>query len=99
MRFFNTIKRRLLCLIERIKLSEHDYERMKIRAEKYDNMMSTIKYDTELKWINAEDRYGNIILRYPYEKTIACNVDIKQMLEYGGIYIDTDIVKINVTGL
>lgn len=92
---FNVIKRKLICLIERIKLSESDYMIMKSESQMYKSMMSAIKcgLNTDYEDIKINDC---IIQRIPKSKTMVVNVDVWQMLANGGIIFDKNTVKLNV---
>lgn len=94
----DVIKRKLLCLIERIKLSEDDYRMIKVKAEMYDDMMSTIEYDVNTEYVEAKDNQGCTIVKIPKSTTMVCNVDIEQMLANGGVTFDKNRVKINIIG-
>ena len=96
---FNVMKRKILCLIERLKLSEHNYRVMKVKAKMYDDMISTIKYDINTEYEEAKDKTGCVLVRIPKSISMVCNVDVEQMLANGGITFDKNRVKINVIGL
>lgn len=93
---FKTLKRKLLCLFERIKLSELDYKNIKTKAQLYDNMMSTIDFKINNESEDIKDKDGNIIYRFPKSKTANMNIDIMKMLNAGGITFELDAVKLNV---
>lgn len=93
---FKTLKRKLLCLFERIKLSELDYKNIKTKAQLYDNMMSTIDFKIDNESEDIKDKDGNIIYRFPKSKTANMNIDIMKMLNAGGITFELDVVKLNV---
>ena len=93
---FKTLKKKLLCLFERIKLSELDYKNIKTKAQLYDNMMSTIDFKIDNESEDIKDKDGNIIYRFPKSKTANMNIDIMKMLNAGGITFELDAVKLNV---
>ena len=90
------LKRKLLCLFERIRLPESDYKNIKSKAQMYDNMMSTIDFNLNTVSEDIKDKDGNIIYRFPKSKTANMNIDIMGMLKAGGVTFDLDAVKLNV---
>lgn len=90
------LKRKLLCLFERIRLSESDYKNIKSKAQMYDNMMSTIDFNLNTELEDIKDKDGNIIYRFPKSKTANMNIDIVEMFKAGGVTFDLDAVKLNV---
>lgn len=91
-----TLKRKLLCLFERIRLSEIDYKNIQLKAKMYDNMMSTINFDINTKTEDITDRDGNLIYRIPKSKTVNMDIDMMKMLKAGGVTFDLDAVKLNI---
>lgn len=98
MKFFNKLKRKIHCLIERIKLSESDYVTMKTRAQMYKAMMSTIKYSSSPEYEDVKDSLGCLITTIPKAKTATVHINITEMLAEGGITFNKNVVKIDVTG-
>ena len=96
---FNVFKRKLLCLIERIKLSELDYGLMKAKSQMYDGMMSTIKCDINSEYEDVTNKQGNTVMRFEKSRTMTMNVNVVEMLAEGGITFDMNAVKLNVTGI
>lgn len=95
----NALKRKLLCLIERIKLSESEYRAMKAKSQMYDGMMSSIKWNTYMKEEEVKNNNGDIIWMLPKEKTVTMEIDIVDMLANGGITFDKNAVELKVTGI
>ena len=90
------LKRKLLCLFERIRLSELDYKNIKSKAQMYDNMMSTVVFNFNTVSEDIKDKDGNIIYRFPKSKTANIDIDIVEMLKAGGVTFDLNAVKLNV---
>jgi hypothetical protein len=99
MKFFNKLKRKIHCLIERIKLSESDYVAMKTQSQMYKAMMSTIKYDLSSEYEDIKDASGYLITTIPKAKTATAHINITEMLAEGGIIFNKNVVKLDVTGL
>lgn len=95
---FNVFKRKLLCLIERIKLSESDYRLMKTESQTHKKMMSTIKFNIDSEYEDVTDNQGDTIMRLEKLRTMTIDIDITEMLAEGGIVFDKNVVKLNVTG-
>ncbi len=95
---FNTLKRKLLCLIERIKLSENSYRTMLVKARMYDGMISCVDAKVEIQYTEATDESGFVYTSVPKSKTYQLNVDIWQMLAEGGIRLDKRFVNLQVDG-
>lgn len=91
-----TLKRKILCIFERIRLSESDYKNIKLKAQLYDNMMSTIDFNINNESEDIKDKDGNIIYRFPKSKTANMDIDIVEMIKAGGVTFDLDAVKLNV---
>lgn len=91
-----TLKKKILCLFERIRLSESDYKNIKLKAQLYDNMMSTIDFNINNESEDIKDKDGNIIYRFPKSKTANMNIDMMKMLKAGGVTFDLDAVKLNI---
>lgn len=98
MKFFNKIKRKIHCLLERIKLSEHDYLSMKAQSQMYKAMMATIKHSSSADYEDIKDADGNLIQKLLIGKTVKLDIDIVELLAEGGITFDKNAVKLNVTG-
>ena len=99
MKIFNKLKIKISCLIERIKLSESDYRTMKARAQMYEAMMSTIRYNTEREYEPVYDTCGVLITHLPKAQTLTIHINITEMLAEGGITFDKNAVKLDVTGI
>ena len=91
---FNTFKRKLLCLIERIKLSESDYRTMKAKSQMYDGMMSAVKISISPNNEKIKNNDGHIIWVTHRAKTVMIDVDVVEMLAAGGIHFSdkTEII-------
>lgn len=85
---FKTIKRKMLSLIERIRLSENEYNELKDKSEMLDNIMSTMKFEINTEHTDAKDKHGNIILRRVKSRKATVTVDVEQMLKKLGISWD-----------
>ena len=96
---FNVFKRKLLCLIERIKLSESDYRQMKAQSQMYKGMMSTVKYNIDSEYEDVTNKKGDTVMRLEKSRTMTINVDVVEMLAEGGITFDKNIVKLDITGI
>lgn len=99
MKFFNKLKMKIRCLIERIKLSESDYLTMKAQSQMYKAMMSTIKYSSNTVYEDIADNDGNLINRILKAKTATVHINITDMLAEGGITFNKNAVKFDITGL
>lgn len=82
---FKTIKRKILSLVERIRLSENEYNELKDSSEILDNMMSTIKFEINTEHTDVKDKHGNIIYRHLKSHKATVTVDVEQMLKKLGI--------------
>jgi hypothetical protein len=85
-------------LIERIKLSDTDYQNMKEKAQRFDKMMSTIQVEGIVEYEEARNAHGYVLMTFPTSKSYTVSIDIKEMLAAGGIMFDENVVKFNVTG-
>ena len=99
MKFFNKLKRKIHCLIERIKLSESDYLIMKAQSQMYSGMMSTITYSSSSEYEDVKDASGYLITSIPKAKTATVHINITEMLAEGGITFNKNVVKLDVTGI
>lgn len=99
MKFFNKLKIKIRCLIERIKLSDSEYLTMKAQSQMYKAMMSTVKYSSDTEYEDAFDDNGNIIKRFLKARTATIHINIVDMLAEGGITFNKNAVKLDVTGL
>lgn len=99
MKFFNKLKMKISCLIERIKLSEFDYRTMKAQAQMYKAMMSTIRYNTEREYEPVYDTNGVLITNLFKARVSTIHVNITEMLAEGGITFNNNAVKLDVTGI
>lgn len=79
------LKRKLCCLIERIKLSESDYRAMKDKSQRYDAMMPNVKYTINTNFKDVTDNFGNIIQTVYMGVNATIDVDIVEMLAAIGI--------------
>ncbi|MBQ2396933.1 MAG: hypothetical protein II304_07875 [Bacteroidales bacterium] len=82
---FKTIKRKMLSLVERIRLSENEYNELKGKSEMLDNIMSTFKFEINTEHTDAKDKHGNIIRRCLKSRKATITVDVEQMLKNLGI--------------
>ena len=98
MKIFNKIKRKIRCLIERIRLSESDYVTMKAQSQMYKAMMSTVKYSSDAEYEDAFDDNGFLIKRFLKARTATVHVNIVDMLAEGGITFNKNTVKLDITG-
>lgn len=89
---------KLQSLIERIKLSEADYQNMKNKAQRFDKMMSTIQVEGIVEYEEVCDAHGHILTTFPTSKSCTVSIDIKEMLAAGGVAFDDRAVKFNVMG-
>lgn len=96
MKFFNKFKRKIRCLIERIKLSESDYKTMKAQAQMYSAMMSTIRYNTEREYEPVYDTNGVLITNLFKARVSTIRVNVAEMLAEGGIIFNKNAVKLEV---
>lgn len=99
MKFFNKLKRKIHCLIERIKLSESDYLMMKAQSQMYKAMMSTIKYSSDSEYEDAFDDNGNLIKRFLKARTATIHINIADMLAEGGVTFNKNAVNLDITGI
>lgn len=99
MQLYNKLKRKLCCLIERIKLSESDYRAMKAKSQMYNAMMSNVKATLNTEYKDIMDNHGNVVATVCNGVTMTIDIDIVQMLAAGGITFDGNKVKLNVIGL
>lgn len=99
MKFFNKIKRKIRCLIERIRLSESDYLVIKAQSQMYQAMMSTIKYSSDSEYEDAFDDNGFLIKRFLKARTATIHINITDMLAEGGVTFNKNAVKLDITGL
>lgn len=99
MKFFNKFKRKIRCLIERIKLSESDYVMMKAQSQMYSSMMSTIRYSVDDEYENITDGNGSLITQTIKARTATVHVNITEMLAEGGIAFNKNAVKFDITGI
>lgn len=98
MKTLRKLKRKFLCLIERIKLSESDYLNMKEFSRRYGAMMSTIECNATAEYDDVFDKENHNIISLLKSKTMTVNIDIEKMLAAGGIAFDKHAVTLNVTG-
>lgn len=96
MKFFNKLSRKMRCLLERIRLSESDYRTMKARAQMYQSMMSTIKYDVNTEYEDAVDELGNLIRRTLKARNVTAHINVEEMLAEGGITFDKRVDKLDI---
>lgn len=82
---FKTIKRKMLSLIERIRLSENEYNELKDKSEMLDNMMSAFKFETNTEHTDVKDKHGNIVRKCLKSRKATITVDVEQMLKNLGI--------------
>ena len=99
MKFLNKIRRKIRCLIERVRLSESDYMTMKAQSQMYKAMMSTIKYSSDTEYEDAFDDNGNLIKRFLKARTATIHINIVDMLSEGGITFNKNAVNLDVTGI
>lgn len=99
MNFFNKLKRKIRCLIERIRLSELDYLTMKAQSQMYKAMMSTVKYSSDTEYGDVFDIDGIPIKTFLKARTATIHVNITDMLAEGGVTFNKNVVKLDVTGL
>lgn len=99
MKLFNVFKRKIRCLIKRIKLSESDYLTMKAQSQMYKAMMSTIKYSSDSEYEDVFDADGNLITRLRSARTATVHINIVDMLAEGGVTFNKNAVKFDITGL
>ena len=92
---FNTFKRKLLCLIERIKLSESDYRTMKAKSQMYDGIMSVIKINIGTDNQKIENNDGCFFWFTSRTRIVTVDIDVMEMLAAGGIHFN-DELEINV---
>ena len=85
-------------LIERIKLSELDFQNIKNKAKMYDAMMSAIQVEGHQEYEEAWDAYGHVVMTFPKAMFYTVNIDIEKMLAAGGVTFDKTATKFNVTG-
>lgn len=85
-------------LIECIKLSDADYQYMKIKSQMYDKMMSTIQVEGTVEYEEVRDAHGYVLTTFPTSKSCTVSIDIKEMLAAGGVVCDDRGVKFNVMG-
>ena len=98
MKIINKLKRKIRCLIERIRLSESDYLTMKAQSQMYKAMMSTVKYSSGSEYEDAFDDNGVLIKRFLKARTATVHLNIVDMLAEGGITFNKNAVKLDVTG-
>ena len=82
---FKIIKRKILSLIERIRLSENEYNELKDKSETLDNIISTFKFELNTEHEDVKDNHGNIIYRHLKSRKATITVDVEQMLKNLGI--------------
>ena len=99
MKFFNKLKRKIRCLIERIKLSESDYAMMKAQAQMYNAMMSTVRYDIEREYEPVYDANGILVTNLFKARVSTIRINITDMLAEGGLVFNKNVVKFDVTGI
>jgi hypothetical protein len=99
MKIINKLKRKILCLIERIKLSDSEYLTMKAQSQMYKAMMSTIEYSSDSEYEDAFDDNGVPIKSFLKARTATVHINITDMLAEGGITFNKNVVKLDVTGL
>ncbi len=99
MKFFNVLKRKIRCLIKRIKLSESDYLTMKAQSQMYKAMMSTVKYSSGSEYSDVFDADGVLVTSIRQARTATVHINIVDMLAEGGITFNKNAVKLDITGL
>ena len=99
MKIFNELKRKIRCLIERIKLSESDYLTMKAQSQMYRAMMSTVKYSSGSEYSDVFDADGILVTRIRQARTATVHINITEMLAEGGITFNKNVVKLDITGI
>lgn len=99
MKLFNKLKRKIRCLIERIKLSESEYLTMKAQSQMYQAMMSTVKYSSGSEHSDVFDADGTLVTRILQARTATVHINIVDMLAEGGITFNKNTVKFDITGL
>lgn len=85
--------------IEKVRLSESDYLKMKEQSEKFEGMMSTCEFKLgEPEIVDIKDAEGNILNRIPNFKnrTASLNVNVEELLKEAGITYSKDGVELNV---
>ena len=99
MKLFNKLKMKILCLIERIKLSDSEYLTMKAQSQMYKAMMSTVKYSSGSEYSDVFDADGVLVTSIRQARTATVHINIMDMLAEGGITFNKNAVKLNVTGI
>lgn len=93
----STLKRKFRNFIERLRLSESEYLKMKEQSEKFEGMMSTCEFKIgEPEFMDIKDKKGNIVHRIPKSRTATLNINVDEMLKEAGIVYDKDRVTLNV---
>lgn len=85
-------------LIERVKLSELDFQNIKNKAKMYDAMMSTIQVEGHQEYEEVVNAYGHVVMTFPKAMNYTVNIDIEKMLAAGGVTFNKTTTKFNVTG-
>ena len=98
MKIFNKLKRKIRCLIERIRLSESDYVTMKAQAQMYKAMMSTVKYSSGSEYSDVFDADGILVTSIRQARTATVHINIADMLAEGGVTFNKNAVQLDVTG-
>ena len=99
MKFFNKLKMKIRCFIERIRLSETDYLTMKAQSQMYKAMMSTIKYSSGSEYSDVFDADEVLVASVRQARTATVHINIVDMLAEGGVTFNKNAVKFDVTGL
>jgi hypothetical protein len=88
-------KKKLHSLIERIRLSEPEFEIMKAQSKSYEAVCSAVEVNFSSKHRDITDNVGAIIDKIYISKDFNIDVDIKKILSSMGIIVDSSD-KVNV---
>ena len=88
--------RKFKSLIERIQLSESEYDLMKYRSEVLKRLESSIKIDSKRNSKSITDKHGNEMYRFVGRKLTTVDIDIEQLFESFGLVYDANNTIVNV---
>jgi hypothetical protein len=88
-------KRKVSSLIERIKLSEAEFEQQKAKLNIFHDMCSNIEITWDDGIGEVRDKDGNIIYKFHKIQSKNININVKKMIQAMGIVLDNN-TKINI---
>lgn len=90
------LKENLRMLLERIKLSNSEYLMMQEKANRFNNMLAAIGFETNSRYTDVQDNEGICILKFPESKTLTISINASDLMKTMGIEYDKCCTNIKV---